>query len=513
MKKLYLLPLFYLCFTPLSAQKTIISEGAESITIAELRDHMFYLASDELEGRKSGTAGYDKAAQYVVTQLRQAGLSPVYRNKDLTLSYSQEITIEKYSPGPDNKITIIKDSDKRTYSFEDNFLINYGGPFEIKELSGGLVFVGTGIREPEYGIDDYKNIDVKGKWAVILEDMPASLKEKLPKTLVQKYLIPPDSRKSIVQQAKDAGAIGIIFIPNDYHFKFWKITAESYRDFYTIPGTGQVWVNKALPVILIDSATIKYLFTGLKYNPFDNKRPYKSFELKKCELTLHKEYTSSTIHTTNVIGMIEGSDQVLKNEYITLSAHLDHLGIQHGEVMNGADDNASGSAGVIEIAEALAGSKPERSIICILFTGEEIYYQGSYFFVENPPVPVENIVADVNLDMIGCSDTDVKGLASIGAGRITPKLRELISEVSERTQYVPIDWAYTETDRYVNMSDHYPFHLRKIPAVFFFSGDNADIHMPSDDPEKIDFDFFQRSCKLVYEVVMELANGDIILKK
>jgi hypothetical protein len=513
MKKLYLLSLFYLCFTPLSAQKNIISEGAESITIPELRDHMFYLASDELEGRKSGTAGYDKAAQYVVTQLRQAGLSPVCKNEDSTLSYYQEFFIGKYSPGPNNTITIGKNSDKRTYSFEDNFLINYGGPFEIKELSGGLVFVGAGIREPEYGIDNYKNMDVNGKWAVILEDMPAYLKEKLPKTLVQKYLFPPDNRKLIVQQTKDAGAIGIILIPNDYHFKNWKITAESYRDFYTIPGTGQVWVDTALPVVLIDSAMIKYLFTGQKYNPLEDKKSCKSFELKKCNLTLHKEYLSSTIHTANVIGMIEGSDPVLKNEYITLSAHLDHLGIQHGEVMNGADDNASGSAGIIEIAEALAMSKPIRSIICILFTAEEIYFQGSYFFMDNPSVPVNHIIANINLDMIGCSDTDVKGLAPMGAGRITPKLRELISAVSERTQYVPVDWAYADTDRYVNMSDHYPFHLKKIPAVFFFSGDNADIHMPSDDPEKIDYNFFQRSCKLVYEVVMELANGDIILKK
>jgi hypothetical protein len=507
-----MLLLFGLLSASLSAQNKIISKGAESITIAELRDHMFYLASDELEGRKSGTAGYDKAAQYVVTQLRHAGLSPVCKNKDSTLSYYQEITIDKFSPGPNNTITIVKDSDKRTYSFKDNFLINYGGPFEIKELSGGLVFVGAGIREPEYGIDDYKNIDVKGKWAVILEDMPEYSKKKLLKTLVQKYLLPPDSRKLIVQRAKDEGAIGIIFIPNDYHFKNWKITAEAYHDFYTIPGTGQVWVNTALPVVLIDSAMIKYLFEGQKYNPLEDKKFCKSFELKKCNLTLHKEYTSSTIHTANVIGMIEGSDPVLKNEYITLSAHLDHLGIQHGEVMNGADDNASGSAGVIEIAEALAMSKPERPVICILFAAEEIYYQGSYYFLENPPVPIENIVANVNLDMIGYSDTDVKGLAPNGAGRISPKLKEVISAVSERTQYVPIDWAYADTDRYVNMSDHYPFHLKKIPAVFFFSGDNADIHMPTDDAEKIDYEFFQKSCQLVYEIVMELANGMISLK-
>jgi hypothetical protein len=508
MRNLYFLLLFDLCFASLSAQRKNISEGAESITIAELRDHMFYLASDELEGRRSGTAGYDKAAQYVVTQLRQAGLSPVCKNEDSTLSYYQEFFIDKYSPGPNNTITIANNSDRRTYSFEDNFLINYGGPFEIKELSGGLVYVGAGIREPEYGIDDYKNIDVKGKWAVILEDMPEYLKKKLPQKLVQKYLFPPDSRKIIVQHAKDAGAIGIIFIPNNYHFKFWKITAEAYRDFYAIPETGQVWVNTALPVILVDSAMIRYLFAGQKYNPLEDKRSYKSFELNNCELTLRKEYTSSTIHTANAIGMIEGSDPVLKNEYIILCAHLDHLGIQNGEVMNGADDNASGSVGVLEIAEALAGSRPGRSIICILFAGEEIYYQGSYYFTENSPVPIKNIIANINLDMIGCSDTDVKGLAPLGAGRITQKLKDVISEVSKKTQFVPIDWAYADTDRYVNMSDHFPFHLKKIPAVFFFSGDNADIHMPTDDAEKIDYGFLQKSCQLVYEIIMELANGD-----
>jgi hypothetical protein len=325
--------------------------------------------------------------------------------------------------------------------------------------------VGAGIREPEYGIDNYKNLDVKGKWAVILEDMPLFLKEKLPRETEQKYFNLPENRKLIVQQAKDEGAIGIIFIPKDFHFKFWKITAETYHDFYTVPGTGQIWVNTALPTVLIDSVMIKYLFTGQKYNPLEAKKYSKSYELKSCELTLHKEYTSSTIHTSNVMGMIEGSNPILKNEYITLCGHLDHLGIQHGKVMNGADDNASGSVGILEIAEALAMSKPERSIICMLLVGEELYFQGSYYFTENPPVPINNIVANINLDMIGCSDTDVKGLAPMGAGRITSKLKDVISEVSERTQYVPIDWTYADTSRYVNMSDHYPFHLFQIPGL------------------------------------------------
>jgi hypothetical protein len=496
----------------LLAQKSTNSEGLESITIAELRDHMFYLASDELEGRQSGIAGYDKAAQYIVTQLRQAGLSPLCKNRDSTLSYYQEITIDKYSPGPNNTITIVKDSERRTYTFEDNFIIVYGGPFEIKELSGGLVFVGYGIREPEYGIDDYKNVDVRGKWAVMLENIPVHLRQELPQQIYQKYLFFPENGKLLAQQAKNKGAVGIILIPNDNHFKNWTIAAEPHHDFYTIPKTGQLLANTELPTVLIDSSMIEFLFTGQKYNPFENKKSCKSFELKNCEFTLFKEYTTSTINTVNAIGLIEGSDPVMKNEYITLCAHLDHLGIKHGEVMNGADDNASGSVGVLEIAEALAMSKPERSVICILFTGEELFLNGSHYFTENPPVPIKNIIVNINLDMIGCSDTDIKALAPIGAGRITPKLKDVISKVSEREQYVPIDWAYADTSRYVNMSDHYPFHLKKIPSVFFFSGDNADIHMSSDDAEKIDYDFLQKSCRLVDEIIMELANGDNILQ-
>jgi hypothetical protein len=510
MNKLNILLLSGLCFTSLSAQKNIISEGAESITIEELRDHMFYLASDELEGRQSGTAGYDKAAQYVVTQFRQAGLSPICKS-DSSLSYYQNITIDKYSPGSNNAITVTKDSNKRTFSFEDDFVIYCGSPFETKELSAVLVFAGAGIKEPDYGIDDYKNIDIKGKWAVILENVPDIVKKKLPAEILKKYIYPPEGIKRIVQQAKDAGAIGIILLPGDRKLKRWKTIAEAYHDYYTIPGTGQIWINTILPTVLINSTMIEYIFTGQKYNPLTDKKSYKSFELKKCELTLRKEYNTSTIHTANVIGFIKGSNPALENEYIVLSGHLDHMGVRNGEVMNGADDNASGSAGVLEIAEALAKSKPERSIICILCAGEELGLLGSYYFTENSPVPLKDIIVNINLDMIGCSNTGVKGLAPIGAGRISPKLKEVISKVSNEKQYVPVDWLYADTCRFIDSSDHYPFHLKKIPAVFFFSGDNPDIHTPTDDAEKIDYEFFQKSCRLIYEVIMELANGNSLL--
>jgi hypothetical protein len=512
MNKLIILLTFGLLSGSISGQKSIISGGAESITIAELRDHMFYLASDELEGRMTGTEGYNKAAQYCVTQFRQAGLSPICIGENPILSYYQEFMIDKYSPGQNNKISILKGTDKQTFSFEDNFIVYYGGPFETGELTGDLVFVGTGIRETEYGIDDYINLDVKGKWVVMFENLPGNIRQRFPQQLWQKYHYVPESRQLRVKAAKVEGAAGIIFISEYIASDRWKGLVTAFHDFDALSGLNNPFLDYVLPVVIIDSVMTSYLFSGQEYNPFDNPKESKSFELKQCKLSLRKDYSHSNFQTANVIGLVEGSDPILKNEFVTLTAHLDHMGIVKGEVMNGADDNASGSAGVLEIAEALVLSKPRRSIICILCAGEELGLLGSFYFSEHTPVSFNNIIANINLDMIGSSDTDVKGLAPFGSGRINQGLRDIISKVSEKTKYPALNWAYADTARYLNMSDHYHFHLKGIPSVFFFSGDNADIHLPTDDAEKIDYDFFQKSCQLVYEVVMELANGNISLR-
>jgi hypothetical protein len=518
MKKLNLL--LFICLLPSSllAQENSISRGAETITIDELRDHIYYLASDELEGRFPGTSGYEKAIEYVVTQLRQSGLSAVLKNNDSKLSYYQDIILDKYSPGTDNKITIIKNNSERTFSFEDNFLIVNGiGPFEAKEISGELAFVGAGIREPDYGIDDYKNIDVKGKWAVVIaprEELPITISKKLPLDILQNYqnsII--DKRKIIEQNAKDAGAIGIISILSNYRYNSLKRRSTAYHDLYTLPGVNQIPYDISLPFIYIDSSMVDYLFKGEKYNPLRNKESYRTFVIRNSELKLRKEYNLSTIHTANVVALIEGSDPILRNEFITLGAHIDHLGIQQSEVMNGADDNASGSAGVLEIAEALAKSQLKRSVICILYTGEELGLLGSYYFTENPPVLLKDIIVNINLDMIGRSRTDASGLAPVGATMITPKLKEIILNVNNKSKNLTLDWAYADTTKNIfSSSDHYSFHVKKIPAVFFFDGTYPDYHTPADDPEKIDYEFCQKTCKLVYEIIMELANGDINLR-
>jgi hypothetical protein len=270
MRKQNILFFLSLLSVSLAGQENITSDGAESITIEELRDHMFFLASDELEGRLTGTSGYDKAVQYGVTQFRQAGLLPMCRNEKQTLSYYQEINIDKYSPGLNTKIIVSKGLEDSTFSFEDNFIMLFGGPFEINELTGKLAFVGSGIREPDSDIVDYKNVDVTGKWAVMFENIPEYVRKTLPAEILQKYLYRPENQRLRAQNAKDADAIGLILISGHSDTANWKRMAGAYHDFYTIPGIGQPWFNTELAAVMIDSSIVEYLFSGQKYNPLDN---------------------------------------------------------------------------------------------------------------------------------------------------------------------------------------------------------------------------------------------------
>mgnify|MGYP002682239842 CR=1 FL=1 len=167
MKKYLLVLISGLIFTSLTGQENRKSETVQTITIEELRDHIYYLASDELEGRLPGTPGIEKAMEYAVTQFRQAGLIPFHLSSDSRLSYYQDLTVNKYLPHPDNQIKIIRNTGERTFTFEDNYIIGYDNNFEIREIAGGLAFIGYGIREPAYGIDEYKNIDVKGKCCLL----------------------------------------------------------------------------------------------------------------------------------------------------------------------------------------------------------------------------------------------------------------------------------------------------------------------------------------------------------
>lgn len=214
------------------------------------------------------------------------------------------------------------------------------------------------------------------------------------------------------------------------------------------------------------------------------------------------------LNTWNVVAVVEGTDPELKNEYVTVTAHLDHVGPRNGEVCNGADDNASGSIAVIEVAEAVVMDPPKRSVIFILFAGEEMGLKGSRYFVDNPPVPLDKIVANINMDMIGRTgnglDAETKEHYLRYSSKVSPKFKDFVKKVNKNTIRYPL--VYAEDSKSPGGSDHMSFLRKDIPAIMFFSGIHKDLHNVGDDPDKIQYDKVQKISQLVYELTMELGN-------
>jgi len=232
--------------------------------------------------------------------------------------------------------------------------------------------------------------------------------------------------------------------------------------------------------------------------------------LSRTESRFRMNTTSSKIETANVVAMFEGSDPELKKEYVTVSAHLDHLGTAEDVIYNGADDDASGCAAVLELAEAVATAELRRSVVFILFGAEETGLHGSNYFVENSPIPLDCTIANVNLDMIGRFEHPAarEGIIAVGATALCDDMKEITDAVNARTLGLKID--YDSGDEYFRDSDHFSFFQQGIPVIFFFDGLHEDFHKPSDDADRIDYERMRLVAQLSCELIIELANSDSV---
>ncbi|UCC71880.1 MAG: M28 family peptidase [Gemmatimonadota bacterium] len=216
----------------------------------------------------------------------------------------------------------------------------------------------------------------------------------------------------------------------------------------------------------------------------------------------------------NVVGLLPGTDPVLTDEYVVVTAHLDHLGMRNGVIFNGADDNASGSAAVLEAAEAAAMAPAKRSIIFVLFTAEEKGFLGSTYFVDNPPVPIEAIVLNINLDMVGRNSPDwPESLLALASEKRRPELLELIRDVNSRVR-ANLDWRLNEGEDphgHVQRSDQLAFMQKGIPAILITRGFmGPDYHQPSDDPETINYPKVTQAARLAYALAVAAANSEVL---
>jgi len=487
----------------------------DTITREELRDHVYFLASDSLGGRRPDDAGYNIAAEYAASQFRSAGVRPVFTGADGTPTYFQKVPMMRVTTAIDHPFTLSTAAGDKVIEALDDLRLFSRGP-SISKVP--MVFIGYGISEPDHGWDDVKGLDLKGKVAVMLIGAPLrDGKPVLPAAVHKSYQgIPGIGRRVQSPGLRQNRPDALVVVLDKEYADVWDILpnvlGQPQLQYRPGGGPGRVTVPPAAAA-LVRGAQAEAIFAGQEYNPLDipsrGLAGYKTFEFKDVRLSLGIRAAVEDFESMNVVGLVPGTDPALAGQVVTVGAHLDHLNPAGGKIRNGADDNASGSAGVIEIAEAVAMRPFRRPVLFCLWTAEESGTAGSRHFLSAPPVPVDDIIVNLCLDMIGRSDPDAGKTRKhyvIGAAQITPELKAVIVAVNAKTIGWPLDFESMESS--MNGSDHYNFHLKGIPTAFLFSGRHEDLHAPTDDAEKVDFEKVQRLSQLIYEVTAELGNRD-----
>ncbi|MDD5570516.1 MAG: M28 family peptidase [Bacteroidales bacterium] len=500
--------------------KRIVNPALEKINPEVMKKYVYFLASDSMKGRNTPSRELDSAAKYIANEFEKYGIRPAKG------SYFQKIELNKKNLNKENNLTIERNKKENTFNLKDDFI-----PFYVtadKSIEGQIVFAGYGITASEYDWDDYKNIDVKGKIVFIFQHEPQE-KDSLSKfrgTNSTKY----SGIDYKVELAAKNGAKGVLVVTDPLNHNFLKPSGFTWPLISRLVSEDELPVNltakdkdKAnIPVIHVGERIVELLFSGydsLKRIQSLMDKTYKSnsFEIPDCYVYLKTSVNYEYMTSFNVVGEIEGSDPVLKNEVVVIGAHYDHKGIikdhEPGEdyIFNGADDNASGTAGVMAIAEAFASAKvkPKRTVLFVLFAGEEKGLYGSYTYVNNPLFPLEKTVAMLNLDMIGRNGADTLFLK--GSGR-NPGITTVVKKQNKHIGFIIPD----NKNDYVGGSDHANFYNHNIPDMFFFTGLHKDYHKVSDSPEKINYAKASRVARLVFKAAWYIANDkkhyEIIIK-
>lgn len=507
--------------------------GLKCIDIPDLQTYMSILASDDMEGRATGEPGLDRAAEYLAARAREIGLKAVDKNGD----YFQEYTlVNKEMLYEESLITISRGDEPGIPMNYPFYLLN---PDSDKiELSGKAVFAGYGIYSKEDDYDDFKGLDLEGKIVLVMNRGPMnatgnenllsgrnwlnhrSFQYKLPGLVMRKpkaVLIVLDPKSGYRSFNEYSRSMARYFTRSRYV----KELGESRNRFMPEIAVKIMFVHAdvAEEILRPSGNTLAELQDSI-----DRTLKPVSFELPGTKVDIHAAYSMDEKRVPNVAGLIEGKDPLLKKEVILYTAHFDHLGMNdNGEVYSGADDNASGTAALIEIGEAFMAEKDnlKRSVMILWVSGEEIGLFGSRFYSENPLIPLENTVANLNLDMVGAVRTEkdrgeihgervsVLGMDSIGliGGHQSSELMKLHFETTDKLG-MHTDTSLNDPDhpyRYYYRSDHINFARRNIPVLFYSTGIHVDYHKVTDNYERIDFTKLKKSSELSFVVGYKLA--------
>lgn len=470
-----------------------LSAQNQEITVEELENHIYFLASDSLKGRKPGTEGGKIAAEYIRDQFIAAGLSPM--GEDGFQYFSVTTSVE---PGESNALSF---NSKEALSGEEFKPMPFSSNAQVETE---VVFAGYGIEMEVDSIswNDYDNLNVEGKWVMILRGDPEPDNDS-------SLFISFGGDRDKVLTARDKKAAGIIFVSGEKMAKDDKLAGTTFN---------RVTASAGLPAINITRAIADSILGGqktivnLEKEIIEGKKTI-GFQIPTV-LSVTTDLKRVEVNTQNIVAIIEGNDPKLKDEYIVIGGHYDHLGMGgHGSgsrdpdtiaVHNGADDNASGIAALIELAQKLGSEKDKlrRSIILMAFSAEEMGLLGSQFFTNEPLVDLKDIVVMVNFDMIGRFNPEKRTLMIAGTGTAV-QMEELLKKHEENSTM-----NFSHSPEGYGASDHASFYGAGIPVMFFFTGAHEDYHTPVDDADRINYEGEKEIIDFTYPIIMELATSD-----
>jgi len=506
------------------AQNKTAIQFSQSISKDNAYKHLSVLASDEYEGRETGKKGAWMAADYIRTQFKNLGLTAPVNG-----SYFQPVGMATYSLSQ----TVFTINGTPMESLKDfviqpNNVTLKGFTFNASEV----LFAGYGLNKGDY--NDYAGQQVSGKVVMIFAAGDPTQKGAAPaatdRTAMRKAMA---ERQAKISYLMDNGAAGIIVVDPTLD----NITPEMKA---RLAGSDQVVLLKAANVermqnqkspnvVSVNTATANQILkaSGSTVEALQQQitaagKP--ASKMVKVDVSASAMKQENKVRAENVLGYLEGSDPKLKSEVLVVSAHYDHEGMTTSgtdKVFNGADDDGSGTTGVIMMAEAFAKAKkagkgPKRSILFLAVVGEEKGLLGSDWYSENPIFPLKNTIANLNIDMIGRTGTEYQTKADstnyiyvIGSDKLSTELRQISEATNKTYTKLHLDYKFddpNDTERIYYRSDHYNFAKHGIPIIFYFNGVHEDYHKPSDEIGKINFPLLAKRAQLAYYTAWELAN-------
>jgi hypothetical protein len=478
------------------------------VSAARVVSHVQFLASDKLEGRRAGTSAAEKAADYIARQFRSYHLKSAPAAGFLqSFNFVSGVRL-----GAGNSFQLKTAGASRPLKLTEDFM-----PLAFSSsarASAPVVFAGFGIGAPELQYDNYSGLDVAGKIVMVLRGSPEG---DSPHGRFSDYTQPGLEIQKKTLKAREKGARGIIIISDEERFSEDRLSRLRHDLNFLDAGIPAVVVSRQTAQTIL--ASVGGSLTELQNRATQNAAPS---AVPNVEIEFQADVVKIDGKGVNVVGILEGSDPQLSSEYIVIGAHYDHLGLggseslaakPEGQIHHGADDNASGTSAMLELARVMSANrlKVKRSIVFIAFSGEELGLLGSAAYVKNPVAPLKSTVAMLNMDMVGRLRN---GSLFVGGAGTSPAWKPLLERLNGQTAAASGSGATGSESRFqlglgqdgFGPSDHQSFYVKDLPVLFFFTGTHDDYHKPSDTADKINSEGIREIAEFVREIALEIAN-------